>query len=74
MAYSILLPSNDQYAACCKINLHFRETLHGFALPDGVLESAQKKLDFSPPLYHYICRNFRLVEFAYTMSVLANAK
>ncbi len=72
--FSILLPTNDQYHACYATNLFFRESFKGLSLPDSALESAKKKLDFPAPTFHYLRRNFPFLQFAHTVSTLANAK
>ncbi len=72
--FATLLPSNEQYNACYTTNLFFRETFPNLSLPDTALESAQKKLEFSAPMYHYLRRNYIFLEFAYKISTLANTK
>ncbi len=74
VVYSTLLPTNEQYDACCKINLYFREHEEGMNLPPRALENAQKELRFSAPIYHYLRRNRSVLEFAYAMSTLADTK
>ncbi len=73
--FAIVLPSNNQFVAFCQANLFFRETFpNQTVLSETALESVTKKLDLSGPLQHYLTRNFVIVQFAYTMSTLANTK
>ncbi len=74
VTFSIILPSHEQFDACCKVNKHFRDTFPRLTLPQTALDDANKDLKFSAPIFHYLCRNFPILEFAHAMSTLAGVK
>ncbi len=74
VVFAILLPTDNQYNACYRTNFFFRETFRSLTLPETALESAQEKLGFPAPIYHYLRRNLAFLQFAHIISTLANAK
>ena len=70
VAFSILLPRNDQFEVFCTLNIFLREKTKGLNIsPKRKSEILQ---NWPVPIRHYLKMNFDIVRFAYRMSVLGN--